>query len=79
MLWKDSVKAPLRQALLYIWKAACDRLKWRKEKKEERIKREVRRMGRNAKRFFTQPTFFTTLIIFMMAFRLQPGNKGYLR
>jgi hypothetical protein len=68
MLWKDSIKAPLRQALMYIWKAACDRLNRRKEKKEERIKREVRRMGRNAKRFFTQPTFFTTLIIIIMAF-----------
>jgi hypothetical protein len=52
---------------MYIWKAACCRLNRRKEK-EERIKREVRRMGRNAKRFFTQPTFFTTLIIIMMTF-----------
>jgi hypothetical protein len=57
VLWKDSIKAPLRQALMYLWKAPCDRLNRRKEKKEERIKREVRRMGRNTKRFFTQPTF----------------------
>jgi hypothetical protein len=40
----------------------------RKEKKEEKIKREVRRIGRNVKKFFTEPTFFTTLIIIMMAF-----------
>jgi hypothetical protein len=53
---------------MLIWKAACDRLNRRKEKKEEKIKRELRRMGRNAKRFFRQPTFFTTLIIIMMAF-----------
>jgi hypothetical protein len=38
------------------------------KKKEERIKREVRRMGRNAKRFFNQETFFMTLIIIIMAF-----------
>jgi hypothetical protein len=49
---------------MYLWKAACDRLNWRKKKKEERIKREVRRMGRNAKRFFTQPSFFTTMMTF---------------
>jgi hypothetical protein len=68
MLWKDSFETPLRQVLMYLWKAASNRLNRRKEKKEERIKREVRRMGRNAKRFFTQPTFFTTLIIIMMTF-----------
>jgi hypothetical protein len=53
---------------MYLWKAACNRLNKRKEKKEESIKREVRRMGRNAKRFFTLPLFFTTLIIVMMTF-----------
>jgi hypothetical protein len=37
-----------------LWKAACDRFNKRKEKKEERIKREVRRMGWNAKRFIVQ-------------------------
>jgi hypothetical protein len=58
---------------MYLWKAACDRLNRRKEKKEERIKREVRRMGRNTKRFFTQPSLFTTLIIIMMTFN--PGTK----
>jgi hypothetical protein len=40
----------------------------KKEKREEKIKREVRRMSRNAKKFFKEPTFFTTLIIIMMAF-----------
>jgi hypothetical protein len=68
-----SIIASLRQALLYLWRAACDRLNRRKEKKVERIKREVRRMGRNTKRFFTQPTFFTTLII-MMAFNQGTQN-----
>jgi hypothetical protein len=52
MLKKDSFETPLRQVLMYIWKAACNRLNRRKEKKEERIKREVRRMGRNAKAAF---------------------------
>jgi hypothetical protein len=68
MLWKDSFDTPLREVLMYLWKADCDSLNRRKEKKEESIKREVRRMGRNAKRFFTQPSFFTTLIIIMMTF-----------
>jgi hypothetical protein len=68
MLWKDSFETPLRQVLMYLWKAAFNRLNKIKEKKEERIKREVRRMGRNAKMFFTQPSFFTTLIIIMMTF-----------
>jgi hypothetical protein len=63
MLWKDSFETPLRQVLMYLWKAAFNRFNKRKEKKEERIKREVRRMGRNAKRFFVQPSLFTTLII----------------
>jgi hypothetical protein len=67
MLWKDSFETPLRQVLMYLWKAACDRFNKRKEK-EKRIKREVRRMGRNTKRFFAQPSFFTTLIIIMMTF-----------
>jgi hypothetical protein len=49
---------------MYIWKAACHWLNRRKGKKEERIKREVKRIGRNAKRLFTQPT----LIIIMMTF-----------
>jgi hypothetical protein len=40
----------------------------RKEKKEEKIKGELSRITRNAKKFFTKPTFFTTLIIIMMAF-----------
>jgi hypothetical protein len=67
-LWKDSFETPIRQILMYLWKAACDRLNKRKEKKEERIKREVRRMGRNAKRFFVQPSLFTTLVIIMVTF-----------
>jgi hypothetical protein len=41
-LWKDSFETPLRQVLMYLWKAACDRFNKRKEKKEERMKREVR-------------------------------------
>jgi hypothetical protein len=53
---------------MYLWKAACNRLIKRKEKKEERTKREVRRMGRNAKRFFVQPSLFATLIIIMVTF-----------
>jgi hypothetical protein len=43
-LRKDSFETPLRQVLMYVWKAACNRFNKRKEKKEERIKREVRRM-----------------------------------
>jgi hypothetical protein len=39
-----------------------------KRKKEERTKREVRRMGRNAKRFFVQPSLLATLIIIMVTF-----------
>jgi hypothetical protein len=57
-LWKDSFETPLRQILMYLWKDACNRLNKSKEKKEERIKREVRRMGRNAKRFFVLPSHF---------------------
>jgi hypothetical protein len=68
ILWKDSFETPLRQVLMYLWKAACNWLNRRREKKEEGIKREVKRMGRKAKRFFNQPTFFTTLIIIMMTF-----------
>jgi hypothetical protein len=54
-LWKDSFETPLRQILMYLWKAACDRLNKRREKKEERTKREVRRMGRNAKQLKPTP------------------------
>jgi hypothetical protein len=75
MLWKDSFKTPLRQVLMYLWKAACDRFNKRKEKKEERIKREVRRMGRNAKRFFVLSSLFTTLIIIMVTFK--QGTKEH--
>jgi hypothetical protein len=60
---------------MYLWKAACDRLNKRKEKKEERIKREVRSMGRNAKRFFLQPSLFTTLIIIIVTFN--QGTKEH--
>jgi hypothetical protein len=74
-LWKDSFETPLRQILMYLWKAACKRFNKRKEKKEERIKREVRRMGRNAKRFFVQPSLFTTLIIIMVTFN--QGTKEH--
>jgi hypothetical protein len=74
-LWKYSFETPLRQLLMYLWKAACNRLNKRKEKKEERIKREVRRMGRNAKRFFVQPALFTTLIIIMGTFN--QGTKEH--
>jgi hypothetical protein len=56
MLWKDSFETRLRQVLMYLCKAACDRFNKRKEKKEERIKSKVRIMGRNAKRFFVQPS-----------------------
>jgi hypothetical protein len=75
IMWKDSFETPLRQVLMYLWKAAFDRLNQRKEKKEERIKREVRRMGRNAKRFFVQPSLFTTLIIIMVTFN--QGTKEH--
>jgi hypothetical protein len=75
MLWKDSFETHLRQVLMYLWKAACDRFNKRKEKKEERIKRKVRRMGRNAKRFFAQPSLFTTLIIIMVTFN--QGKKEH--
>jgi hypothetical protein len=74
-LWKDSFETPHRQILMYLWKAACDRLNKRREKKEERTKREVRRMGRNAKRFFFQPSLFTTLIIIMVTFN--QGTKEH--
>jgi hypothetical protein len=74
-LWKESFETPLRQVLMYLWKAACNRFNKRKEKKEERIKREVRRMGRNAKRFFVQPSLFTTLIIIMVTFN--QGTKEH--
>jgi hypothetical protein len=60
---------------MYLWKAACDRFNKRKEKKEERIKGEVRKMGRNAKRFFVQPSLFTTLIIIMVTFN--QGTKEH--
>jgi hypothetical protein len=56
-LWKDSFETPLRQILMYLWKAACYRFNKRREKKEERTKREVRRMGRNAKRFLSNHHF----------------------
>jgi uncharacterized protein YecA (UPF0149 family) len=60
---------------MHLWKAACNRFNRRKEKKEERIKREVRRMGRNAKKFFFQPSLFTTLIIIMVTFN--QGTKEH--
>jgi hypothetical protein len=53
---------------MYLWKAACNRLIKRREKKEERTKREVRSMGRNTKRFFVQPSLLATLIIIMVTF-----------
>jgi hypothetical protein len=74
-LWKDSFETPLRQILIYLWKAPCDRLIKRREKKEERTKREVRRMGRNAKRFFVQPSLLATLIIIMVTFN--QGTKEH--
>jgi hypothetical protein len=83
MLWKNRFETPLRQVLMYLWKVACDRFNKRKEKKEERIKREVRRMGRNAKRFVAQPSLFTTLIIIMVTFQqetkqhtVEPYTRG---
>jgi hypothetical protein len=75
MLCKDSFETPLRQVLMYLWKAARDRFNERKEKKEERIKREVGRMGRNAKSFFVQPSLFTTLIIILVTFN--QGTKEH--
>jgi hypothetical protein len=48
----------------------------RKEKKEERIQRGVRRMGRNAKKFFAQPPFFTTLIIIIITFNQGTKEKS---
>jgi hypothetical protein len=74
-LWKDSFETPLRPILIYLWKAACDRLIKRREKKEERTKREVRRMGRNTKRFFVQPSLLATLIIIMVTFN--QGTKEH--
>jgi hypothetical protein len=73
MLWKDSFETPLRQVLMYLWKAFCDRFNKRKEKKEERIKREVRRMGRNAQVLRPTITFHNP---HHHHGDLQPGNKG---
>jgi hypothetical protein len=67
-LWKDSFETPLRKLLIYLWKAACNRLIKQRNKKEDRTKREVRRMGRNAKRFFVQPSLLATLVIIMVTF-----------
>jgi hypothetical protein len=36
MLWKDSFETPLRQVLMYLWKAACDRFNREKRRRKRR-------------------------------------------
>jgi hypothetical protein len=64
-VWIDSFETPLRQILMYLWKAACNRLNKRKEKKEERTKRGPRekseewagtQRGTSSNHHFSQPS-----------------------